>query len=407
MAKVNSPTAVDLFCGAGGLSLGFIRAGFSVICAVDSWQPAVRTYADNIGSHVRKEPITSSIELPPATVVTGGPPCQGFSSAGRRRDNDYRNSLVAVFAELVATRKPEAFVFENVEGFLTGARGRFVLELLEPVIDAGYRVHLRKVNAAHYGVPQHRKRVVAIGGLGWDPTFPEPSHSAFGAPGSRLANGSGLASTHTLAEALQALPPAIPRGMGASDADHQFTPLDGDDLRRAELLGPGQRMRDLPEELWHESYRRRANRRVKDGTPTEKRGGAPAGIRRLCGDEPSKAITGGALRDFLHPDENRPLTIRECAVLQTFPVDYKFSGTSAERIQQIGNAVPPRFAEHIAMTLALDLARVDKPRRPSGALLSFVPTLSVGMSPILKDVSRRVNNRFIENSKLKQLELWD
>ncbi len=177
------PTLVDLFCGAGGLSLGFQLAGFHLIRAVDNWKPAIDTYRANIGGHVVEENLTEFTEIPECTVIIGGPPCQGFSSAGKRRCDDERNSLVTVFARLVARLKPRAFVFENVEGFLTGADGRFVLDLLTPILEVGYRVHLRKINAANYGVPQHRKRVVAIGGLGWTPSFPQPTHSAHGAPG--------------------------------------------------------------------------------------------------------------------------------------------------------------------------------------------------------------------------------
>jgi DNA (cytosine-5)-methyltransferase 1 len=163
-------------------------------------------------------------------------------------------------------------------------------------------------------------------------------------------------------------------------------------------------MRDLPEALWHESYKRRAFRRVMDGTPTEKRGGAPAGIRRLRADEPSKAITGGALRDFLHPTENRSLTIRECATLQTFPMDFKFWGNDGEKTQLIGNAVPPLLAEVIAQSLKDTLVR-QPPQREGGALLSFEPTCSSGMSPALERVCQRVEARFGNPAGQKTLDL--
>jgi DNA (cytosine-5)-methyltransferase 1 len=152
-------------------------------------------------------------------------------------------------------------------------------------------------------------------------------------------------------------------------------------------------VRDLPEELWHESYKRRAFRRVMDGTPSEKRGGAPAGIRRLRADEPSKAITGGALRDFLHPTEHRPLTIRECATLQTFPTDFRFWGNDSERIQLIGNAVPPLLAEVIASRLKQDFLNA-RPTDQGGALLSFEPTCASAMSPALERVARQIEERF-------------
>ncbi len=404
----NELTIVDLFCGAGGLSAGFGSAGFRSVLAVDSWSPAVATYHHNLGNHVLQEYVTNNLELPPCHVIAGGPPCQGFSSAGLRQSDDERNSLVSVFAGLIAERKPMAFVFENVEGFLTGANGSFVLELLEPVINAGYRVHLRKVNAANFGVPQHRKRVVAIGGLGWSPSFPAFTHSAFGAPGAELARAPTAFTVPTVSEALSVLPRAVVRGEAGPDEDHVFTPLEGADLQRAELLQPGQRMADLPEHLWHDSYRRRAFRRVRDGTPTERRGGAPSGVRRLRPDEPSKAITGGSLRDFLHPTENRPLTIRECAILQTFPIHFKLCGSQADRMQLVGNAVPPLFALAIAKCLKNDFDRLAEREQGPGELLSFVPTLSTGMSPALENVARQVQLRFLQRTvKERQLALWN
>ncbi len=403
---MGDPTFVDLFAGAGGLTLGFMRAGFVPCMGYDNWRPSVQTYRANFGDHVSEESIATDMDVPRASLIIGGPPCQGFSSAGMRRADDARNTLIGTFARLVARRKPPAFVFENVEGFLTGGDGAFVFELLDPLIEVGYRIHLRKVNAANYGVPQHRKRVVAIGGLGWEPSFPRPTHAAFGAPGAHLANGRLVATTPTLEQALRELPPAR-----ASDdpslADHCYSPLSGDDLERAKLLKPGESMRDLPEELWHTSYRRRAYRRVMDGTPTERRGGAPAALRRLRGDEPSKAITGGALRDFLHPTANRPLTIRECAVLQTFPTDFQFCGTVTEKAQLIGNAVPPLLAQRIAESLRADVLRSPK-AKPGGALLTFVPTLSSGMSPALRRATERVMDRFANAATREHVGLlWD
>jgi DNA (cytosine-5)-methyltransferase 1 len=397
-------TVVDLFSGCGGLSLGFGHSGFTTVAAYDSWEPAVATHRVNLGEHVRKAFVTSDLDVPTATVFIGGPPCQGFSSAGPRRSNDARNTLISEFARLVARAKPVAFVFENVEGFLTSGDGVFVFHLLEPLIEAGYRIHLRKINAANYGVPQHRKRVIAIGGLGWDPSFPDATHAAFGAPGSQRANGAKLVPTPTFDEAVAVLPCASARDNSESISDHFVKPLVGDDLKRAQLLLPGQWMKDLPEELWHESYKRRAFRRVMDGTPTEQRGGAPAGIRRLRGDEPSKAITGGALRDFLHPKEDRPLTIRECATLQTFPTHFRFFGTQSEKIQLIGNAVPPLLASCIASSLKRDLDRVEVGAK-EGALLSFSPTCSLGMSPALESVCDQIEERYGWLSKQQALNL--
>lgn len=401
--EAGEPTLVDLFCGAGGLSLGFATAGFRPIRALDNYPAAVETYRKNLGEHVACEEVTEETDLPTATVIAGGPPCQGFSSAGMRRVGDHRNTLVACFAQIVVRHRPRAFVFENVEGFLTAEDGARVLDLLEPVIDAGYRIHLRKVNAANYGVPQHRKRVVAIGGLGWEPSFPAPTHRAHGAPGADLVSGR-LPLTPSLCEGLRGLPQPS-SGETNDPLDHWYTPLQGMDLKRAEVLRSGQTMRDLPRELWHDSYRRRAFRRVMDGTPTERRGGAPAGLRRLQGDQPSKAITGGARSEFLHPLDNRNLTIRECARLQTFPDDFVFAGSAADRIQLIGNAVPPRLGRAIAESVRRDLEKVV-PEVKQGALLSFVPTLSAGMSPALEKVAKMVVRRFAPTAEIDQMTLW-
>lgn len=385
-------TVVDLFCGAGGLSAGFQRAGFVVSRAVDHAPAAIETYRRNLGPHATCQEITEGIDLPRAAVIAGGPPCQGFSSAGQRRSGDRRNTLVALFARIVAASRPRAFLFENVEGFLTAEEGERVLDLLVPLISAGYRIHLRKVSSANFGVPQHRKRVVAIGGLGWDPTFPAPTHSARGAPGAHLA-AQGLPPTPSLGDAILGLPAASDRPPGVPGG-HFCAELDAEELARIRALGPGQTMRDLPQELWHPSYRRRAYRRVMDGTPTERRGGAPAGIRRLRPDEPSKAITGGARSELIHPFEDRYLTPRECARVQTFPDDFDFLGNAAEQSRMIGNAVPPRLASVLAVQLARDLDTSPARAGSGGALLSFVPTLSAGMSPALERITGRVRSLF-------------
>jgi DNA (cytosine-5)-methyltransferase 1 len=399
---LNGFTVLDLFCGAGGLSLGFQQAGFTVVSAVDHNKAALETYERNVGAHVAEVDLSYNALLPPATVVIGGPPCQGFSSAGLRRADDHRNSLVSCFAQLVARLRPKAFVFENVEGFLTAESGKRIFELLDPLIAAGYQIHLRKINAANFGVPQHRKRVIAIGGLGWKPSFPEPTHSAYGAPGAKLG-GKALAPTPSVVEALGDLPPASTEEPGTPHG-HHFRPLQGVDLLRASALKPGENMRHLPEELQHESYRRRAFRRVKDGTPTERRGGAPFGVRRLKSDEPSKAITGGARSEFIHPFETRPLTIRECARLQTFPDHFIFMGNVSDQAQLIGNAVPPMLARTIATLLAKDLLTLPSKSSP-GQLITFVPTLSSGFSPVLRQVTTMVKERFL-SEPVEEPSLW-
>jgi DNA (cytosine-5)-methyltransferase 1 len=371
--------------------------------AVDHFDVAVQTYAHNVGDHIVDGEIRPDSTFPSADVIAGGPPCQGFSTAGRRESGDARNTLVGAFAKIVARSKPSLVVFENVEGFFTVGEGRFVVDLLDPLIEAGYQVHLRKINAANFGIPQHRKRVIGIAGLGFDPGFPSPTHSASGAPGALLA-GKHLPFTPSLSEALHNLPSPADEPPGCPTDHYARRPSD-DDVRRIAALLPGHTMKDLPEALWHPTYRRRANRRVMDGTPTEKRGGAPAGIRRLIADEPSKAITSAASIEFVHPTENRFLTLRECARLQSFPDAFEFLGSRTERALLIGNAVPPRLGEAIGRQLAKNVG--VRTTNAAGRLLSFVPTLSEGMSPALAAVIEMITKRYTPSrDEREQLALW-
>lgn len=408
--------SIDLFCGAGGLSLGLRAAGFRTRLACDSWSPAVQTYRLNF-SGVRVFDGNLAEVSGPALLrladsnaapdlIAGGPPCQGFSSAGSRRARDSRNSLVGQFSRLVAEVRPRAFLFENVEGFLTTGNGAFVLELLDPLIEAGYRIHLRKVNVANFGVAQHRKRVIGMGCIGADPVFPEATHRASGAPGAERVGSSGLPDAPSLREALLGLPTPSESEAEASPPEHFAVRPSDADLARIRLLRPGQTMRDLPEALRHPSYERRAKRRVLDGTPSEKRGGAPAGVRRLRFGEPSKAITGAATREFVHPTAHRPLTLRECARIQSFPDTFQFAGSKADRNVLLGNAVPPTFAAVLGSAMARTLAK-EATGDTKGRLLSFEPTTGSGVSPALGKVLRTVLARFGRNRQLALGAAWD
>jgi DNA (cytosine-5)-methyltransferase 1 len=394
--------AIDLFSGAGGLTLGVERAGFKSVLAADSWEPAALTYRLNFPStrfietdisEIRGADLLEEAEVDQVDLVVGGPPCQGFSSAGARRESDLRNSLVAEFARIVEEIRPAAVLFENVEGFLTAEGGDRVIDLIDPLVRAGYWVNLRKINAANYGVPQLRKRVILLGGLGSAPAFPEPSHSATGAPGALNGAPSHLPRAPGVGEALDGLP--SPDRPGVSD--HFAPPLRSSARKRVSALKPGQTMKDLPTELQHSSFRRRAYRRVMDGTPSERRGGAPAGLRRLLYDEPSKAITSACVREFAHPLHDRFLTLREAARLQTFPDDFIFAGTATQKALLVGNAVPPRLAE--AMASAIVSWFKKRPRGTEsgvapGRVVSFVPTFASGMSSALASVTERVSNRY-------------
>jgi DNA (cytosine-5)-methyltransferase 1 len=215
--------------------------------------------------------------------------------------------------------------------------------------------------------------------------------------------GHTLPATLTVNDALDGLPTPSAELPG-TPVHHVAAAVGEADKKRIHALGPGQTMRDLPEELWHESYRRRAYRRVMDGTPTERRGGAPAGIRRLRGDEPSKAITGAAHREFIHPEQDRPLTLRECARIQTFHDDFEFIGHRAEVATMIGNAVPPSFARAIGLAIAKTLQRPVVAPSTTGRLVRFDATAAEGMSPALARVVNAVELRYGLRRQVTELD---
>jgi DNA (cytosine-5)-methyltransferase 1 len=329
-------------------------------------------------------------------MLLGGPPCQGFSSAGMKTGDDPRNSLLSHYVRLLEGIRPKWFVMENVEGLLTNSGGTPVHDTVMAFLEAGYAVNLEKVYAQGYAVPQRRKRVLIVGNrLGHDFVFPTPvtrfSGSLFrkGEVTFAMAVGDLPAATQDLNQPLpyagkpQNELQAYLRGSAQRVTDHWASALSEIQLERVRGLRPGQTMKDLPGHLQHESFQRRAFRRVMDGTPVEKRGGAPSGLKRLFADEPSLTITSAATREFVHPSENRLLTLRECARLQTFPDEFVFAGSAASRIQQIGNAIPPMLARTIAEQIARNHGFHAGYRRDARPTLRFCLTRAGGMSPAL------------------------
>lgn len=392
----SSPTVIDTFCGAGGLSLGLELAGFETVLGADYWRAAHDTWLRNHASPFLLEDLSQCSvqdllsaakrsEAP--TVFAGGPPCQGFSSAGSRRHDDSRNTLVAKFGHLAVEMQAPFVIFENVEGFLTWQDGNALTSLLETLVAGGYACRVAKVNAANYGAPQLRKRVIVLAGLGLDPGHPEPSTSAWGAPGAALV-AAGKPRTSTLGDALSLVSAAH---MIAPLSDHSTLLSSGTDLARFVHLRQGDDMRVVPASLRPPSWNRRANRRVEDGTPSERRGGAPAGIRRLRADEPCRTITSASPREFVHPYDHRTLSLRECATIQGFPTDFIFEGGVQDKATLIGNAVAVPVGEALGHHIQHRLAQ---PTSAQPGVLSFVATASSGYSPALRRVVEDVESRF-------------
>ncbi len=186
------------------------------------------------------------------------------------------------------------------------------------------------------------------------------------------------------------------------DMDHIFKKENSVQQERINLLKSGQTMKDLPEYLQHNSFQKRANRRVCDGTPTEKRGGAPSGLKRLRYDEPCLTITSASINEFVHPTQNRTLTIRECARIQTFPDWFKFIGTESQKVLQIGNAIPPKFAEILAKQIMYcDNCEISNVL-PNG-LISFEVTKAEAMSPALTNTFAMLQE--LQDDNFSQLKL--
>jgi DNA (cytosine-5)-methyltransferase 1 len=425
IAHSQSDSVLSLFSGAGGFSYGFANAGLSPICGAEIDKDACATYEQNVGSICHNVDLSAvepnffrdMLGSKEPFAVIGGPPCQGFSTAGARDVQDPRNQLIFNYLRIVAEVRPRWFIFENVEGLLTSGHGSAVFALVREFLRLGYSVRVHKMNLAAYGVPQTRKRVLIIGNrLGVDFSLPPEMYSydsgksqkrsskPFAPTLDQALEGLGVAARsrsttvpYSTAEAASSFDQLMRAGNNSGSVTEHFHSTDTKDEERYSLLKSGQTMKDLPEEYWHDSFKRRAFRRVMDGTPSEKRGGAPSGIKRLHGDLQSLTITGAAPREFIHPHEHRPLTIRECARIQTFPDKYHFHGNAASVTQQIGNAVPPLAASVIATHLqALDGAfgsDIQPPlHRLEPRLLGFVLTEATGMSEALQETEMMLNS---------------
>ena len=266
-----------------------------------------------------------------------------------------------------------------------------------------------------YGLPQRRKRVVIVGNLEHcDFKFPEVTH--FEQPTLFDIQQRPLLS---LLDAIGDLPPASQAGAVSYNKEpqndyqrhmrrqdnqsilhHQTKMLNEASQQRVTILRQGETMKHLPEGLQHPSFMRRSYRRVMDGTPTEKRGGAPSGIKRLSGSIPSLTITSGSYAEFIHPQENRLLTLRECARIQSFPDSYEFHGSWSAIATQIGNAIPPLFMENLIRHIQrlATWRRIDDQK---GRWLGINATKSNGKSPILNRVLNELEGKTYVYSRLR------
>ncbi len=397
---MSRPIGIDLFAGAGGLSLGFEQAGFDVVaavevdpihCAVHKFNfPFCAVFPQSVsgltGAEIRAK---AGLGRRRIDVVFGGPPCQGFSMMGQRALDDPRNSLVLDFVRLVSELRPAYFVFENVKGLIQGEHRLFLDELIEAFAASDYRVRLpwKVFDVADYGVPQHRERLILIGARRGEllPDYPAKMFT----PADSNSRGD-LPIGPSCWDALGDLP----------DADQFEELLSTDEVRTRAFRQPSKYARALRSfpmgAAWHYGYRRRWNRNVLTSslrtvhTPISRRRFAETApgqvepISRFYKLSPNglsntlRAGTDSARGAFtsprpIHYEYPRCVTVREMARLHGFPDWFRFHATKWHGARQIGNAVPPPFARAVAREILLAL-RID-PERPVDSVTLGDPAL--------------------------------
>lgn len=400
------PKVLDLFAGAGGLSEGFIRAGCEIVGHIEMDKNACNTlitrmiyhallqkgkmdeYKDYVLGKITRdaliekynlqkerdsvihskinegnykeliEQIKTKLDGQPLDMVVGGPPCQAYSYIGRARDehgmkNDDRNFLYKYYIEFLKALKPKIFVFENVPGLKSAGKGKYLRDMQRLMKEAGYETGYDILNAADFGVPQNRKRVILVG---WSkdsklreyPKFKEVQRDYFvkdffsNLP--KIQAGEEIktrkfSQKNNLLEKLGIVSPEF--GLLMDHVSRPNTKQDLEIYRRAVLAkqnGENIKYNQLPGRLKTHNNEEGFLDRFK--VVDAKAKGSHTVVAHIAKDG----------HFYIHPDikQNRSLTVREAARLQTFPDDYKFEGDRGPRFKQIGNAVPPLFAYHIA-----------------------------------------------------------
>jgi len=351
------PTVIDLFAGVGGLSLGFKQNGFDVLFANEYNKEIARAYKLNNPETIVNDSDIRDIDFDEVflpfqgkiDVVVGGPPCQGFSQKGKRIGmKDERNFMFQQFVKVVQYVKPKYFVLENVPNILTAEHGFFKEQIIEMFSGLGYEVKAKVLKAEQHGVPQTRRRAVFLGKLG-ENTMEIPDDT-----GERV----------TVMDAISDLP-VLCSGEGTDGAveyekapanrfqedmrkksiaihNHIATSHSKTALERLKLVTLTSTKEDLPPEHRTKS--------IHSGTWTRLK---PDGYARTITTRFDTPASG----QFTLPFQDRCITVREAARLQSFPDDYIFYGNKTAQMLQVGNAVPPKLASSIARTIKEDLAK--------------------------------------------------
>lgn len=378
-------TTIDLFCGAGGLTEGFRQAGFDCLYGNDHSKWAIETFVENHpDAQADDRPIEDAdprsirrqlgLARGELTVLVGGPPCQGFSiNAPERFLDDPRNALFRHYIRFLDEFKPSTFLFENVPGMLSLARGTIFRQIISELEKRRYTVNVRILFAAHYGVPQERWRLIVLGSRGKQLDFPFPTHFAMGRAnftGGRSltfrlhpADATRLEPAVTVQDAIGDLP-RLRMGEGAEEIGYDRPPhsdyakamrndsgqtfnhvaarLSKQNIQRMRHIPPGGSWRDIPHHLLPSGMKkaRRSDHTKRYGRLESD--GLAATIMTKC--DPHWGPV------FL-PDQDRSLTVREAARIQSFPDNYRFVGPRIAQYEQVGNAVPVLLAKSLAANI--------------------------------------------------------
>ena len=385
MAKTESGvtenlTVIDLFCGAGGLSEGLRQAGFHVVAGNDFDAAAGATFVYNhpeatfLGGPIQE--ISADDFLNAASVkrgdldcLAGGPPCQGFSVYNHQRGlHDERSHLFREYMRLVEGLLPKWVVMENVTGIFSAGGGSTVDAILEAFDSIGYRVEYRVLKAEEYGVPQERRRVVFMGNrLGLPIVWPQESHGEDRLPFTTIRDAIGDLPALTNGEDAGVAnyrhePKSIYQSMMRSGSNavknHAAPKLGQVNLDRLAHIPPGGSWRDIPFDMLPAGMKK-----AKRSDHTKRYGrmrwdGLSCTVLTKCD------IHWGA---YIHPDQERAISVREAARLQSFPDWFEFTGSKTEQYVQVGNAVPPLLGNKIGHAIKtasqFDSANEDVPYR--------------------------------------------
>jgi len=377
MARATGLTAIDLFCGAGGLSEGFSQAGFDVLAGQDFDETAGATFAAShhgakfIGGPIQKVSATALLKAAGAKrgdidVILGGPPCQGYSVYNHNRGtDDPRAGLFREYLRIVEGVRPRWIVMENVTGITSIAGGGIVREISEGMGKLGYRVDMRILKAEEFGVPQERRRIFFIATRTDAPIlFPEPTHGIPNAMPELFAeHRNHLPPFVTIWDAISDLPrlengqktgtlsygtkarteyQAMLRGAQRKVQNHEAPLLAKVNQERMRHIPPGGSWRDIPFKLLPEGMKR-----AKRSDHT-KRYGRPRKTDLACTILTKCDVHWGA---YIHPVQDRAISVREAARLQSFPDSFVFEGSRTEQYIQVGNAVPPLLGRRVAEAL--------------------------------------------------------